>query len=65
MSTRPADSCFWEKPETETEEWLTSCNNSFNLLELPCDAGFNFCPFCGGDLSFADPEDLDEDGDDE
>jgi len=66
MSINAADACLWEKPDSETEEWLTSCNNTFSLLELPCDAGFNFCPFCGGELSFSDPEeDEDEDGESE
>lgn len=45
--------CLWTQIEGRYEDpWITTCNNEFYLNSglTPEENGFEFCPFCGGEV---------------
>lgn len=56
LSSNMMKACVWE-PESE-DTHLTGCDKNFTFTDGGvADNGFEFCPFCGGHITFANEAD--------
>lgn len=62
----PRKECRWKVDAPfEDEHFEADCGGAWCMVESsdPADAGYNFCPTCGGRIVFVPPEPEEEDDD--